>query len=82
MKYVKLIARPNTWFKEGTEAYDYNCNPPKTKYRIVVNDEWREMLEYGYGCLRGIRIDEDGENWDGECCQLEEFDWEIVDDPC
>ena len=23
-KYVKLIARPDTWFKAGSEAFDYN----------------------------------------------------------
>lgn len=23
MKYVKLIAKPDTWFVEGTEAFDY-----------------------------------------------------------
>jgi len=82
MKYVKLIARPDTWFKEGTEVYHYNCDPPESKYRIAVDDEWKEIQEYGYGCFRGIRVDEDGENWDGEGCSLEEFDWEIVDDAC
>jgi hypothetical protein len=24
MKYVKLIAKPDTWFKAGTEVFDYD----------------------------------------------------------
>ena len=37
--YVKLLAKPNTWFKEGTEVYSYDSNPPVNLLR-VTKEEW------------------------------------------
>ena len=38
MKYVKLIAKPDTWFKTGSEVYDYDCNPPTDLKRISLEE--------------------------------------------
>ena len=86
MKYVKLIARPDTWFKEGTEVYNYNCDF-EDKYRITLS-EWESMVKDGLYCARGIRVSESvnelcpvGEEYfDGECGGTEEFTVEIVDE--
>lgn len=88
MKYVKLIAKADTWFKEGTEVYDYECDPPNDIRRMTL-DEWN-----GYdncNCLvRGIRIPKlkneidifgTDERWDGELCDGRDFEMEIVDEP-
>lgn len=85
MQYVKLVARPKTWFKEGTEVFDYD-----SKYEDGVNitlDYWNECLvDGGYINVRGIRVCEDNPNEinmgckpgteriDGECCQCHEFE--------
>ena len=89
MKYVKLTAKPDTWFKEGTEAYDYNCHAPKELVRLTLT-EWEECNDFAV-MVRGIRISKfetelkifgEGERWDGEYCQCSEFVVEIVDEPC
>ena len=91
MKYVKLIAKKDTWFKEGTEVfhYDYDYNE---KRRISLN-EWEGCLDVGLVMVRGIRICEEGngevenlgykvgeERIDGEACHPDEFDFEIVEE--
>ncbi len=92
MKYVKLTAKPDTWFKEGTEVYDYysreNC-----RYRVTL-EEWESCINFqGINaiCVSGVRIAqtnkekeifEEGERWDGEYCSVDEFEVEIVDEPC
>ncbi len=88
MKYVKLTAKPNTWFKEGTEVYSYDCDPPDNIQRMTL-DEWNECNNFC--CLvRGVRIPHSqheieifgtDKRWDGENCECSEFDVEIVDDP-
>ena len=92
MKYVKLTAKPDSWFKEGTEVYDYNCNAPKQLQRVSL-DEWESCVNFpGMKaiCVRGVRntqleyeieIFGEGERWDGEFCGCDEFDVEIVDEP-
>jgi hypothetical protein len=92
MKYVKLTAKPNTWFKEGTEVYDYDCDPPDTLFRITL-EVWESYVNFqGIKAIlaRGIRkpqlqreieIFGEDERWDGEFCGIEEFEVEIVDDP-
>lgn len=93
MKYVKLVARPDTWFKEGTEAYNYDSDEDN-KYRLTL-DEWNEMSESGCGCsVRGTWVAKRGfgavencgyvegqEYFDGELCSPDEFEVTIVDDP-
>jgi hypothetical protein len=92
MKFVKLTAKPDTWFKEGTEVYDYNCNAPEQLQRVSL-DEWESCVNFeGIKaiCVRGLRntqleyeieIFGKGERWDGECCWCDEFEVEIVDEP-
>lgn len=43
MKFVKITAKPDTWFKEGTEVYSYDCNAPKQLYRISL-EEWESSV--------------------------------------
>ena len=78
MKLVKLIAKPNTWFKEGTEVYNYDGVP-------FTLDEYEEC-KYSSGTIlaRGIRVCEHaselrplGEEYiDGEYCDIDEFEVE------
>lgn len=93
MQYVKLIAKPNTWFKEGTEVYHYDCNPPEYIYRISL-EEWNRANDKSYSgwCIyaRGIHVIESEteannvggkvgeERWDGEWCHLDEFEAQVV----
>jgi hypothetical protein len=91
MKFVKLIAKPDTWFKAGTEVYDYEARLSENK-RVTL-DYWNQCLAEGGGiCVRGIRICEDGyentgclncppgdEREDGEYCQCDEFEVEIIE---
>lgn len=89
MKYVKLTARPDTWFKAGTEVYDYDCHPPEDTRRITL-DAWTEWSQYRMVLARGIRVIENPasegggqvgeERWDGESCSIDEFDIEIVEE--
>lgn len=80
MKYVKLIAKPNTWYVEGTEVWDYDDE------RRVTKEEWEKMQVIG--CYRGIRkpdleyeIKLFGTDFrvDGECCSPDEFVAEETD---
>ena len=85
MKYVKLIAKPDTWFKAGTEVSNYDKN------RRLTVEEWKEWGN-SIVLVRGIRICEDNPNEngmgykagderiDGECCGCDEFDIEIVEE--
>jgi hypothetical protein len=92
MKYVKLIAKPDGWFKTGTEAYNYDCDE-SNKRRVTV-DEWQEMLDAGTYWLRGIWIAKKGygavencgfiegkEYFDGEIGSINELESTIVDEP-
>jgi hypothetical protein len=97
MTYVKLIAKPDTWFKEGSEVYAYDCNPPEDLRRITYA-EWEEM-QLGWDprsfvvLARGIRVVEAGyeealfgppgtERWDGESCGSDEFEVTYVEESC
>ncbi len=89
MSYVKLIAKPNTWFKAGTEVYDYDCWPPTTLFRVSL-EQWHTWSLTGFALLRGQRITENpdsegggkvgDEYWDGETCAVDEFDAEVVEE--
>jgi hypothetical protein len=86
-QYVKLIALPDTWFKEGTEVWHYD-HP-----RRLTVEEWKEWLSCGFVLACGIRVCEDNPNengmgckpgeerLDGESCGCHEFLAEIVDEP-
>ena len=88
MKYVKLIAKPNTWFKAGTEVFDYD----EFGKRITL-ESYNEWLESRTILVRGTRICQfptelligsgfkmGEERIDGELCGINEFDMTIVDD--
>lgn len=75
-KYVKLIAKPDTWFKAGTEAFDYD----EYGKRITL-ESYNKWLKSGSILARGIHIYEDGvEAEDGELCGIDEFDVEVVEE--
>ena len=90
MKYVKLIARPDTWFKAGTEVWNYDIQ----KQRVTL-EEWNDAEKFGAGIgVRGIHVGEEdspnergnghlpGEEWeDGEWCGCDEFDVTETDNP-
>lgn len=87
MKYVKLTAKPDTWFVEGTEAFDYEEYGKRISVEVFEKD-WKP---YGMILLRGLRKCEfeyefalgykNGEiRQDGESCAIDEFDLEIVDE--
>lgn len=89
-KYVKLTARPDTWFKEGTEVYDYESDYEK-RQRITLEEFERDWKPSQIICVRGIRIVENplsegqhlqvGQEFiDGEACAIDEFDIEIVEE--
>jgi hypothetical protein len=90
-KYVKLIAKHDTWFKEGTEVYDYYSNPPNNLYRITL-EQWQTAIKEAGLFVRGVRVCGDNvgeqnigyavgeERWDGEWCYIEEFDATIVNE--
>lgn len=85
-KYVKLTAKPNTWFKEGTEVFNYD----QYGKRLTL-EEYNNWVLDRLILVSGIRVCEDGyevndmgckigeERIDGESCNLNEFIVEIVD---
>ena len=95
MKYVKLIAKPDTWFKAGTEVYDYDCHPPHYAQR-VTSAGWEKAKDSAYSGLcigvRGMRVCDNPteaknlnvaigeEYWDGEWCHIDEFEATIVEE--
>jgi hypothetical protein len=89
MKYVKLIAKKDTWFKEGTEVYDYDF--PYSDKKHITLEYWEMCLkESGHLFARGIRVCEDcpnenkmgckpgDEREDGEWCACDEFEMTII----
>jgi len=85
-QYVKLTARPNTWFKAGTEVWHYDAP------RRLTLAEWEAWVKDGMVLATGIRVCEDNDNEngmgckpgdervDGESCSPDEFDVEIVNE--
>jgi len=86
MSYVKLVARPDTWFKAGTEVYHYDAEPT----RRLTLEEWNDWFKHGMVLVSGIRVIENPgsegggqigeERRDGELCSCDEFDVEIVEE--
>ena len=80
MKKVKLIAKPNTWYKDGTQVLNYDGE--EFDYYEYLDAE----LTGGILC-RGLRVCESknelheiGEEYiDGEYCLLTEFNIEVID---
>ena len=83
---VKLIAKPDTWFKAGTEAFDDD----EYGKRITL-ESYNKWLKSGSILARGIRVCEHDyelklgyklgeEREDGELCGIDEFDVEVVEE--
>lgn len=92
LKYVKLVAKPNTWFKEGTEVYAHDSTS-ENKRRLTV-DEWEMMEKVTFGLLKGIWVATKGfgaiencgfiegkEYFIGDCIHTDELEVTFVDDP-
>lgn len=87
MRYIKLIAKPNTWYKAGSEVLWEGLKEDGWTMRRPNEGEWEYVIkpDHGIGCV-GIRAAQfDGlvqiaaEYEDGEWCLLDEFEVEIVD---
>lgn len=75
MKYVKLtVKEPSSWFRSGTQVYDYNEEYELKKH--ITLEKWEED-DLGWGiCVRGMMPDG---STDGELCSKNEFDVEIIE---
>lgn len=87
MSYVKLTAKPNTWFVSGTEVWDYDNN------RRVTVEEWDSWSSSPIVLVCGIRECNESFSYereyikkhntryriDGESCGRDEFEVEFVD---
>lgn len=91
IKYVRLIARPNTWYMAGTEVFWEGTKADDWTVRRPTLAEWEDLKRpenAGIGCV-GMRmsggvgeIHEVDECYqDGEWCMIDEFDVEVVDEP-
>jgi hypothetical protein len=82
--YVGLVAREDSWFKPGTEAFEYEG------MRRITLEEYKEAVTHDLLCVRGTRIKEHTSEgggeigkayFDGETCPLEEFDVYFTTEP-
>ena len=83
--YVKLVAKPETWFQEGTEAFSED----ERRFTVEEYEDWKKS---GIIICCGRRICDTNENeqgigyssgdarFDGECCSITEFEVQLVDD--
>ena len=79
MKYVKLTAKPDTWFKSGTEVYDYDSHG-RDKIRVTLESylDWAHLDSI---LVRGTRVCNDNPNENGIGCEVgeEREDGELCD---
>lgn len=89
MPLVKLTAKPNTWFKEGTEVlfedFDYKeRRMTLSEYEEILRSEWPHAVFVGTRIIENPASEGGGqigeERQDGEYCPLEEFNVEIIPD--
>jgi len=80
MRQVKLVAKEGTWFKAGTEVWDFD-----TKSRFT-EDEYRTWTKGSSIPVAGVRVSEsDGAEYiDREICEFDEFDVTFMEglNPC
>ncbi len=81
--YVKLIAKPDTWFKEGTEVWDDDTGCRFTKEKF---DEWAKsdmiVARGSRICQSETELFEIGvEYTDSELCDISEFTAILTDVP-
>jgi hypothetical protein len=86
MKYIKLIAKPDTWYKTGTEAFydDSTIDKPYVPIKRLTKEEFKKRSkEWHSGVMIGLHTpthyDEvavvgTDDRVDGELCFLEEFE--------
>ena len=96
VKYVRLIARPDTWYKAGTEVFWENAVSDAPRQIMVARRmtlaEWQQVSKpenAGIGCV-GLRVTQSpssegggsigDERWDGEWCAIDEFDVDITEE--
>jgi len=86
MKYVKLTAKPDTWFVEGTEVWNYDEN------RRLTKEEWESCNNF-IVLVCGLRKCDPTFSYekeymekhkveyriDGESCGCDEFEVEFVE---
>jgi len=87
-KYVKLIAKPDTWFKAGTEVFDDDPDEYGKRITLESYNKWLKsgsilargirVCEYDYELALGYKMGEERE--DGELCGIDEFDVEVVEE--
>ena len=51
MQMIRLIAKPDTWFKEGLEVYNYD--EYGKRFTLLEYEEWKKS---GVILARGIRV--------------------------
>lgn len=83
--YVKLIAKPYTWYISGSEILEY-----EGMRRFTLN-EYLEAKKCGQLLCRGMRVKQHesespktkmgSKYFDGENCSIEEFDFYYTTDP-
>jgi len=86
MKYVKFIAKPYQYYKEGTEAFiDSSYPSDRSFHRFTVEEfeAYKKVPEWwGCGLFVGRRLDMEAyEQIDRELCSLDEFDIVETDEP-
>lgn len=80
MKYVKLIAKPDTWYKVGTEVFFDDSSEKEVDVPIkrITKDAFeKRSKEWHSGCMVGLHTPTaypEVAVVDGELCFLEEFD--------
>jgi alpha-acetolactate decarboxylase len=86
MKYIKLIAKPDTWYKVGTEVFfdDSSVKEVDVPIKRITKDAFeKRSKEWHSGCMVGLHTPTNyhevavvgtDDRVDGELCFLEEFD--------
>lgn len=80
MKYVKLIAKPDTWYKAGTEVFydDSSIKEPNVPIKRITKEDFEERSkEWHSGCMVGLHTPTHYHEvavLDRELCFLEEFE--------
>jgi hypothetical protein len=84
MKYVKFIAKPDTWYKKDTEAFVDNNYPNQYAFHRFTVEEFEAYKKVHEGRNSGLFVgrrlyNEGYERIDG--CSLDEFDIIETDEP-
>lgn len=72
MEFVKLTAKPDTWFDEGTEVFIVDLGYGELRRRVD------EFAFVGVKTFSGVYLGLRNGEWDEEFCPPDEFDREFV----